>query len=194
MATKVEMQVLKKQTLHGTKCSFRKGRLKTLLMLLSLADHSLNAASWLQLAIKPSFPLGRALTTTLHAHITSILLTHCYLCWQLQLLLNVTAEYVYSSMPQKHQSCFSIFKAIRTIRVHPKQQQYLYPRSLKTALLLLYNAQCKLESQRQSWFARSKVFSRVADENGFKSEVLLYFTSLGPSYFKCIQKINIFSI
>lgn len=167
MATKVEMQVLKKQILHGTNCSFCKA-FKTLLMSLSLADHSLNAASWLQLAIKPSFPSDRALAPMLHAHINSILLTYCYLRWQLQILLNVTAEYVYSLMPQKHRSRFSIFKAIRTIRVHPKQEQYLYPLSLKTVLLLLYNAQCKVTSHRQSLFARNQVFSRVADGNGFK--------------------------
>jgi len=76
-------------------------------------------------------------------------------------------------MPQKHQSCVSIFKAIRSIRVHPNQEEQLNPRSLKITLLLLYNTQCKLESHRRSQFARSKVFSRVADRNWFKAEVLL---------------------
>lgn len=169
---KVEMQVLKKQT-HGTNCSFLKGHLKTLLMSLSLAGNSLKATSWVQAVINPSSPLDRALTTTLHAHISSILLTHHWLHWQLRLLLDVTPGHVYRSVPRRHQSCFSIFKAIRTTSVHPKQEQYLHPRSPRTALLFLYNTQCKLESHRQRQFTRSKVFSRVADGNVFRSEVLL---------------------
>lgn len=174
-AMKVEIKVLKKQT-HGTNCCFCKGHLKTLLMKLSLAGNSLKATSWLRAAIKPPSPLDRALTTMLHAHISPTILTYRSLHWQLRLLLDVTAGYVCRSVPWKRKYCFSIFKAIRTTRVHPKQEQHLHPWSPRTALLLLYNTQCKLESHRQSQFTRSKVFSRVADGNGFKSEVLLQFT------------------
>lgn len=85
----------------------------------------------------------------LHAHITSILVTYCYL-QKLQLQLKGTAEYAYSLMPQNHHFCLSIFKAVRAIKAHQKQEQYLHSQSLKTDFFLLYNAQGKSESHRQS--------------------------------------------